>query len=76
MRRRTWIVLAALAALAIINACGCALIPGIPGIPPEPTQALIDAAKKDLSADDANGLQILFKYYHEILTDGVHNGDT
>lgn len=52
---------------------GCGGCPGGIGIPPEPTQALITATKPDLPADDFLGLNILFKYYHEILTDGVHN---
>ncbi len=70
IRLRTLILIGLLLALV---AAGCNGLPGGIGIPPEPTQALIDGVKVNLSVDDANGTQILFKYYHEFLTDGVHN---
>jgi len=70
---KTIIIACLLLVGVLLPGCGC---PGGIGIPPEPTQELIDAAKLNLSKDDALGLQILFGYFHEILTDGVHNGDT
>lgn len=68
-------VLLAFALLAAVFP-GCGGCPLPVGIPPQPTQELIDAACKDLSVTDGIGLQILFKHFDNILTDGVHDGST
>jgi len=51
---------------------GCGSI----GVGKRPTQADIDVCKANLNPTQGGQLQILWKYFDEVVTDGIHNIDT